>query len=225
MSGDRSKTAHLRRAVDLLEEGVDTEPAPVLSEESRDASMDMYSFEAAKRKQAEKDGAPMTGEIVISATDASQNLYASQHMKMGQFTGADAHSQGPAGRRNTQRNGKKDFSDKSGGPNSPRKAAKRKEADSGGMGGNAASQKMAGITWDNMPTMPRKRKSEVERMRFRKYDANGDPLTAQQELEDAQKELQDAIAEWTKQLSTAPPGDPASDDPDRIGSLATSFLS
>ena len=91
-------------------------------------------------------------------------------------------------------------------PKSTRKSKQAKEAESGG--NIPSSQKMAGITWDNMPTMPRKRKSETERAKFRKYDANG-PLSAHMELVDAQKELQEAIDEWTKLLSSSssvPPG-------------------
>ena len=86
------------------------------------------------------------------------------------------------------------------------------EVDSSGMGSIPSSQKMAGITWNNMPTMPRKRKSESERMKFRKFDASGQPLSALQELADAQKELQTAIAEWTKQLGAFPDLTEGNDD-------------
>ena len=211
MSRGRTKTAYLRRAVDLLEEGLEKEPAAVMSEESRGASMDMYSFEAAKRRQAEKDGEAVSDEIVISATDVSKGLYTSQNMKLGNFTGGDANSGGPPGKRYPPRDGDRK-GDGDGVSNSPQRATKTNEVDSSGMGSIPSSQKMAGITWNNMPTMPRKRKSESERMKFRKFDASGQPLSALQELADAQKELQTAIAEWTKQLGAFPDLTEGNDD-------------
>lgn len=169
-----ARAENLRRAVEMLEGNDEVDYEPKVA--STRTSMDYHQFAAAKRKEAGE-----SGNVIISASEASGAMY-------------------PGGV-------KLAVADIGSVPDSPRRAAGAKAGASMAQGeskdgNNQAPQKMAGITWTNMPSMPRKRASDSRRNKL-KYADDGQPIkvSAKQQLEAAQQELQDAIAAWTELLS------------------------
>jgi voltage-gated potassium channel Kch len=79
--------------------------------------------------------------------------------------------------------------------------AESKKSDDSQNGANAppVQQKMAGITWTNMPALPRKRTADTEMKRMKGQSSY--KVTATEALVEAQKELQDSIAAWSALLS------------------------
>ena len=71
------------------------------------------------------------------------------------------------------------------------------------LGVSTQSAKMAGITWNNMPIMPRKSASDSKRHMLKGiFGENGkEKVPAAQQLKVAQEELQDAIAAWAELLA------------------------
>ena len=124
------------------------------------------------------------GEIVISASEASGAMYDGVGgMKLAAFKGKEN-------------------------PGSPRtEGGGDVEAATNAQDGEElkqAKKQMTGITWTNMPSMPRKGVSDSKHKKLKSMLGDSlerEKMPARQQLKKAQEELQSAIAGWAELLS------------------------
>lgn len=174
-----SRTEHLRKAVEMLEGGSNSDYQSKAPPTSSRSSLDYHQFAAAKRKEAGEGG-----EIVISASEASGAMYDGVGgMKLAAFKGKEN-------------------------PGSPRtEGGGDVEAATNAQDGEElkqAKKQMTGITWTNMPSMPRKGVSDSKHKKLKSMLGDSlerEKMPARQQLKKAQEELQSAIAGWAELLS------------------------